>query len=314
LVDRVRALMVQAFQGDAAAFEEAEAVSRMIASMQPDSSIGAATVFTTEAAGQLDKINRLRSLRSDRFLETLYQVELSHVPFPDEPPVRYPPAEVWQQLTELRRKWKSVDLHRHSPNEERIYEALNTTTSLEFPGNPLQDVVDYIAEIHNIPILLDEQSLSEAGISPDEEISLVISGITLRSALRLMLENVAGVPLDYVIEDEVMKITTLEIAEGRLQTRVYPVGDLVIPPMPLGGGSGGAGFGGGGVLGQGFGGGQGQQNLGGGGGGGGGGGQGGGFFSVPDPEATKKAAPANDAPVFDATAIGRLKKKPGNSN
>ncbi len=57
----------------------------------------------------------------------------------------------------------------------------------------------------------------------------MISGITLRSALKLLLENVNGTELTYVIEDEVMKITTAEKANENYQTRVYPVGDLVIP-------------------------------------------------------------------------------------
>ncbi len=321
LVERVRSLMIQGYEGNAAAFEEAEAVSRMIESDRPFSAVGAATIFMTEAAGALDKSNRLRLLRSDRYLEALHQVELSHVPFPDEPPVRYPPAEVWQQLTEKRRKWKSVDLHQNSPNEQRIYEQLETTTSIEFQGNPLRDVVQYLSEVHNIPILIDENALQDAGLSADEEINLVISGIKLRSALKLMLENVAGVPLAYVIEDEVMKITTKDIADNTLQTRVYPVADLVIPIQPLGGGFGGGGLGGGGGafgggglgggggggFGGGFGGGgRGGGGFGGGGFGGGGFGGGGGFFSVPDP--------SDDDNVFNADAVNRLKKKPAAIN
>jgi hypothetical protein len=327
LVDRVRALVVQGWEGYQAAFEEAEAVSRMIEGSRPDSAIGVQTVFTTEAAQQLDRSRRLRALRSDRFLEALHQTELSHVPFPDEPPIRYPPAEVWQQLTEKRKKWKSVDLHQSSPNERRIYEALETTTNMEFPANPLKDVVDYLSEIHKIPILLKEQTLSDAGVGPDQEITLVISGIKLRSALKILLQNVGGVELDYVIENEVMMITTKEDADESLQTRVYPVADLVIPIMPLAGGFGaGGGLGGGGAFGGGFGGGGG--GLGGGGfggggfggggfggggfGGGGGGFGGGGFFSVQDPQPAAAQPHANhkDAPVFDAAAVERLKKKP----
>jgi hypothetical protein len=90
------------------------------------------------------------------------------------------------------------------------------------------------------------------------------------------------VQLTYVIEDEVMKITTSAKAGEKLQTRVYPVGDLVIPIITprvggLGGGIGGGGAAGG-IGGGGFGGG----GLGGGGFGGGGGGFGGGsgFFNV----------------------------------
>jgi hypothetical protein len=99
-----------------------------------------------------------------------------------------------------------------------------------------------------------------------------------------------------------MKITTIDYAQQQLQTRVYPVADLVIPIQPILGGFGGQG------LSVGFNQqtqGQGQQGGFGGGGGGfnvnvGGGGGGGGIFSVP-PE---------PRPSFDNAAINRLKKKP----
>lgn len=283
LVDRIRALMDDGFHGDSAAFEEAEAVARIVESMAPNSALGAATVFTTEAAGQLSKAEALRSLRYDRYLETLYQVELSHVPFPDEPPVRYPPAAVWQNLTLKRKKWNSVDLHKNSPNEQKISDALDQVTSLEFPDNTLREVVDFISTLHNIPIRLDDKALEDEGVNAETRINLVVSGITLRSALNLLLEKVGDVELTYIVDDEVMKITTLEKAQSKPQTRVYPVGDLVIPIIAIqasggggqqGGQQGGGGFGGGG-----------QQ---GGGGGGFGGGGGGGFGSVP----AAKLAPA----------------------
>ncbi len=281
MVDRIRALLIEGYHGDPGAFESAESVARGVISEYPNSAMGVSVVFVSEAAGQLDKANRLRHLRSDRFLESLYQVELSHVPFPDEPPVLYPPAEVWQALTILREKWKSVDLRNDSPNEQKIYDALDDITNIEFPGNPLTDVVQYISSQHDIPIIIDEAELSNEGLSPDDEVELVLSGVTLKAALKLLLEQHG---LTYVIEDEVMKITTELKALDTLTTRVYPVADLVIPILPLNGGFGGGvggGIGGGqqgGQQGGGFGGG---QQGGGGFGGGGGGFGGGGMFSVP---------------------------------
>ncbi|MDA0590319.1 MAG: hypothetical protein O3C17_20145, partial [Planctomycetota bacterium] len=105
---------------------------------------------------------------------------------------------------------------------------------------------------------------------------LVLSGITLRSGLKILLKDLN---LTYVIEDEVMKITTVDLANERLSTRVYPVGDLVVQlnAQALGGqGSGGLG-------GQQLGGGGGGGQQGGGGFGGGQQGGGGGVFSVAPP-------------------------------
>jgi hypothetical protein len=107
----------------------------------------------------------------------------------------------------------------------------------------------------------------------------------LRSALKLMLEPHE---LTYVIQDEVMQITTVTKADEKMTARVYPVADLVIPIMSGRGTGGGMGGGmmGMGVMGNPFGGGMGGMGMGGMGMGMGGmgmgmGGFGGGFFSVP---------------------------------
>ncbi|MEX0704244.1 MAG: hypothetical protein WD069_19245 [Planctomycetales bacterium] len=290
LVDQVRALLEEGVHGNDDAYEQAELVAEVVVNMQPGLAVAEAARFTAEAAGQLNKAFKLRQLRHDRFLETLYQVELSHVPFPDEPPIRFPPAEVWQALTERRRKWASVDLHKHSPREERIIAALRENTEIEFADTPLEVAMQVLADLHGITIILDKKGLEEEQIALDTPVNRVLSGISLRSGLKILLEEFG---LTYVIRNEVMEITTELKAADIMSTRVYPVGDLVIP-IPqniqaqlnlsgvgsLLGGLGGGGLGGGlGGLGGGLGG------LGGGLGGGfggglGGGGIGGGLFSV----------------------------------
>ena len=296
LAAQVAALLEQGRVGNEAAFEEAEIVARIIDAMEPGNALGAATIFTAEAAGQLDKAYRLRAIRQDKFLEQLYQVELSAIPFPDEPPVNYPTPERWQEITELRRKYKSVDLKRESPNEQAILEQLDNNTEFEFAGEGLEQVIDYIAEFHGITILIQDDALAEVGVGLDEPITLYLANITLRSAFKIMLEPLG---LTYVIEDEVMKITTIDRAGEASQVRVYPVADLVIPVTPIqsaGGGGLGGGLGGGGLGGGGGGG------LGGGGGGGFGGG--GGVFQI-DPYAgrTTGAATASESPAGKKKAV-----------
>ncbi|MEX2288585.1 MAG: VWA domain-containing protein, partial [Planctomycetaceae bacterium] len=263
LIDKVRGLLIEAVHGNDQAFEEAEAVARAARELSPGDPHSEGAIFWSEAAGQLRKAFRLRSLRADKFLATLEQVELSHVPFPDEPPILWPPADVWRALTERRKKWSSVDLRKLSPAEDRIRTELKETTTLNFPDTPLQDAIEYIAQLHDIPIILDRKRILDAGGDPEEIINFNLSGITLRNAFRLILEPLN---LEYVIDNEIMTITTAQYASERPSTRVYPVGDLVIPiiSMPGGLGGGGGGFGGGGFGGGGFGG-QGGGGFGGGG-------------------------------------------------
>jgi hypothetical protein len=291
LIEKVRALMNEGNAGNEQAFEQAELVARTTIEVAPYNGVSWQSIFVTEAANQLDRIMRLRLLRSDKFLEALYLVEKAHVPFPDEPPLLYPPPEVWQALTQRRKKWASVDLTKYSPKEEKLREALNQPTDVNFTDQSLKDCIEYLAKARGIDIVIDQNAIDEGGNSADlneENITLQLNGVTLRSILKLLLN---GKDLTWLIEDEVMKITTTEAAEdeGSIKPRVYPVGDLVIPPMMLqssGGGGFGGGMGGigGGMGGGGMGGGMGGMGGGMGGMGGGmggmGGGMGGGMFSV----------------------------------
>ncbi len=48
-------------------------------------------------AMNLKELRELKRIREERFLLTLMQVEKSHVPYPDEPPVHFPPAATWKE-------------------------------------------------------------------------------------------------------------------------------------------------------------------------------------------------------------------------
>lgn len=296
IIDQVRGLLDRARHGDINSFEDAEAAARVAITIKPGNGPATQALMVSEAAGQLDKARRLRELRADRFLETLYQVELSHVPFPDEPPVQYPPSDVWRALTLTRKpRYQAFSLQNESEVEGWLNRMLKEPIpALEFRGEtPLSEILDFLAEHYTqtwgslggsagsefrMTIWPDDATLELENIDSLDDVvisDIRLEGVPLRTALKLIFEKTTDPPLTYVIQDDVMKITTVEEAnsENSLVTRVYPVGDLVIPPDPPQGAGGG--FGGGGVGGGGFGGG------GVGGGGFGGGGVGGGAFSVP---------------------------------
>jgi hypothetical protein len=240
-----------------------------------------------------------RAARWTNWFDTMYQVELSHVPFPDDPPIVYPAAPVWEELTNRRKdRYGAMDLKASGEAEQRIDAALRAPlrpNGIDVTDTPLEEVVGILQEDYGIPIQIDVPALEAIGLDPSEPVSVNLHNISLRSALRLMLKQLQ---LTYIIQDEVLMITTPEEAESQLIVKVYPVADLVLPidASILGGGQGGGGIGGGqqGGGGGGFGGGgQGGGGFGGGGGGGfGGGGQGGGgFFAVPKDAGEQVAKP-----------------------
>jgi len=108
--------------------------------------------------------------------------------------------------------------------EKKIRCALASPTAIEFIETPLQDVVDFIKEFHEIEIQIDTRALGDVGIGSDTPITRNVMGITLRSALRLMLREL---DLTYVIQDEVLLITTPEEAYTRPVIRVYNVAQFL---------------------------------------------------------------------------------------
>jgi hypothetical protein len=88
-------------------------------------------------------------------------------------------------------------------------------------------VIDYLRDYHEIQIQFEEKALSEVGIGTDSPVTINVKGISLRSALRTMLRRLS---LAFVVRDGMLFITTPEEAECEMETKIYPIGDLVLPP------------------------------------------------------------------------------------
>ena len=96
---------------------------------------------------------------------------------------------------------------------------------MEFIETPLSDVIDFLKDHHHIEIQLDNKALSDVGIGSDTPVTKNLKGISLRSALNLLLRDLN---LTWTIQNEVLLITTPEEAENQLITKVYDVSDLVV--------------------------------------------------------------------------------------
>jgi hypothetical protein len=106
----------------------------------------------------------------------------------------------------------------------KIRQELDKPTTLDFVETPLNEVIAYFADLHKIPIQLDTKHLEEAGVAGDTVVNSHLTGVKLRNALDLMLENL---DLAWIVKNQVLVITTKDAASEHLVTRVYPVADLV---------------------------------------------------------------------------------------
>jgi hypothetical protein len=113
--------------------------------------------------------------------------------------------------------------------DPRIRKALAERTTLEFVEAPLQDVVDYLKDVHSIEIQIDTNALEAAAIGPDTPITRNLKNISLEAALDTMLRAMA---LTWVSDGEVITITTPDAAQSGLCVRLYDCGWATAEQLP----------------------------------------------------------------------------------
>jgi hypothetical protein len=109
-------------------------------------------------------------------------------------------------------------------NIERVLSEPMHATGFDFTDEPLENIINFLQEEYNIPIQLDVPALEDAGLTSDEPVTANIQHVCVRSGLRLLLKSKH---LTYIIQNEVLIITTPEVAEAELTTCVYDVRDLI---------------------------------------------------------------------------------------
>jgi hypothetical protein len=108
--------------------------------------------------------------------------------------------------------------------KQQIELQLRSPISLSIEDVPLSQVLEEIRIIAAINIDIDMLALQEMGISQENKISIRVDDISLKSALSLILRKVG---LRYVLWDEVLLITTENVAREKFAVATYKVTDLL---------------------------------------------------------------------------------------
>lgn len=127
------------------------------------------------------------------------------------------PAEIVETANA---KW---DFKKRSAKELKIAQSLRQSTDVNFVDTTLSDALDFLQQMHEIDIVLDDVALSEESISTDTPVNLVLNGISLRSALRLILDKLQ---LAYAVRNNTLMITTKTEEDKIFETVVYKTNKL----------------------------------------------------------------------------------------
>ncbi|HET6881974.1 MAG TPA: hypothetical protein VFI31_17540 [Pirellulales bacterium] len=120
-----------------------------------------------------------------------------------------------------------------------IEESLLEKCDVQFDQLPLVDALRPLAKPKQVQVYIDHKALSDAGVGTDTPVTCSVKGVSYKTALKLLLEEL---DLTYLVRNEVLFITSKTDAESMLTIKVYPVFDLVLRPANAPPGRPGLGF------------------------------------------------------------------------
>lgn len=196
-------------------------ITHTLASVAQVLSLAIVSLVAATACAQEEPLDQGAGATSPKAAELLAEIEkegfYSHAGKHAEA-VREMSEEDQAKFYQMTMKWASLDYRSQSSREMRIESTLDDETEMEFIETPLQDVVEYVSDLHGIPVLIDESALEEVGITTDAPITFQSRSATLKSSLTNMLQPMK---LDLLVGNDVLKITSQKQAAEKMQICVY---------------------------------------------------------------------------------------------
>lgn len=112
---------------------------------------------------------------------------------------------------------------RRQAAELQIRRELAKSTTVDFVETPLMEVAVFLEDLHQIQIEVDANAMDSSGVATDTPITCSLTNVTLHAVLRQVLEPF---DLTYLIENEILLITTRDVAQSHPEVRVYNVDGL----------------------------------------------------------------------------------------
>ena len=227
-VDQRIAMLVDEYNTliDQRRFAEAEAVAKKAGQLAPDNVVVRQLLAQSRVIRRIEAQKTIAGGQQDAFLDVADDIERSATPFTG--PIEFPKTQNWEDLTKNRTQRLAEGKSRATPAELAIHRKLDTRVKTAFRNQPLAVVLDALAKQADVPIHLDMVGLEQEAVTSDTLVTLSLDSqqISLKSALKLLLEPLH---LRYVVQDEVLKITSPGLVKGVYYSVTYQVGDLVKP-------------------------------------------------------------------------------------
>ncbi len=219
LVEQVNKLM------EAKKYDEARDVARQINELAPNSEIAALVRQRVQLQSNLQIMEELNASRAQNQWERFAAVEKAANPNVSD--YEFGDAETWIRNSQIRSA--SAEARKFaSEADRRIWNKLkNQKVQGEFMGS-LREAIQQIALQSGENIVFDDLAMAAEKIEPSTMAvnASMSQPVSMESALKILLGN-AG--LTFIVEDEVIKVTSKGSQYKKLITKPYYIGDLITP-------------------------------------------------------------------------------------
>jgi general secretion pathway protein D len=207
-------------------FPEAEITARQARDLDPRNPVVVNMFEKSRLAMSIADQESTREQKERAFVRVLGDVDRAGISLVDDENPLVFDAKRWGDLTK-RRKGVLGEGRILTPAEQEIQKSLGKLVEAKFNERPLGEVLDTLSKMVGVNIHLDPQGLAAEGLTTDQPVTLNLSQpISLRSALSLLLDHLR---LSYIIQHEVLLITSSQTRDRNTFAQVYYVADLVMP-------------------------------------------------------------------------------------
>jgi general secretion pathway protein D len=208
-------------------YAEAEVIAKQAFEIAPEEGVTQQMMWQARFVRRIENNRQIQSDKEQGFMDAMTDVDRASIPFDTSNPMQFGPTREWVNMTENRRRMLEKNMRQNSPQDLMIRQALRRPVNVKFVDRPLAEVVGILSDLAGVNIHIDPKGLAEVGATSDVPVTLNLpQEISLDSALHLILDPMN---MDFVVEDEVLKITSDSLSRGKVEEVVYEVGDLVIP-------------------------------------------------------------------------------------
>ncbi len=204
-------------------FAEAEVVARQAVALAPEMKEVEFLEWKAKFLRRQGELDRINDEKEEGVVNVLASVEDAGTPF--DKLIEYP--DTWEGLSQIRGE-SLKKREGHSPIEERIWNSLREQQFQgAFNAEPLNSAVDRLAQLAGVNIIFDRSAIDAQSNVLELPINKSFgSPISVESALKLVIAD-AG--LVFIVEDQVVKVTSRDYERKNVRQQTYYVGDIVVP-------------------------------------------------------------------------------------